>query len=100
MYKLLILLAFMSMYMTSEDAYGKDIARWTDAEGNVHFGNSQFAPAGKAEPIAVQAANGMDVPKAPPTANRGGSRSVAHVKKAPKKNKRGWTGYRKKHGRR
>ncbi|NKB98113.1 MAG: DUF4124 domain-containing protein [Pseudomonadales bacterium] len=96
----MILLTLVLVFLTSAGAYAKDIARWTDADGKVHFGNSQFAPAGQAEAVSVQPANGMDVPQAARTTSRGGGPSVAIVKKAPKKNRRGFQGYKKKPGRR
>ena len=96
MAKLLIIISIsMVMGALSSVAIASEngIARWTDENGQVHFGNPQFAPAGEAINVSVEAANGMVVPQASPGAKT--SARVAYIKKAPKKNKRGWRGYEK-----
>ena len=103
MAKLLIVLSiFMVASAISHGALANDtgIARWTDKNGQVHFGNPQFAPAGESTQVSVDAANGMVVPQAISTRTTTSAR-VAYIKKAGKKNKRGWRGYnqRSKRGR-
>lgn len=96
MTKLLILISIVLIFsVQSSDAFANshEIARWTDADGRVHFGNPQFAPPGDAEEVSVQNANGMVVP--PAYQSERSSARVAYIKKAPKKNKRGWRGYNK-----
>lgn len=86
------ILITLLIFSLSALAQGAEVARWTDAEGNVHFGNPQFAPAGLGESVSVRSANGMDRPVEPATRNRTRP-SVAYVKKAPKKNPQGFRGY-------
>ena len=83
-------------------ASANEISRWTDAEGNVHFGNPQFAPSGQGEAVHVHTANAMDVPEVARTRDRAGTPSVSYLKKAAKQNPRGWRGFnaRKAKGRR
>ncbi|MEM7078881.1 MAG: hypothetical protein AAF513_09655 [Pseudomonadota bacterium] len=70
------------------------VARWVDAEGRVHFGNPQFAPAGGGETLEVAPTNGMAVPKVPRSSGGDNARGLMiSIPKAGKKNPRGWRGH-------
>ena len=89
MRKLLITILIISW---SAFAQSGEVTRWIDAEGGVHFGNPQFAPAGQGKSVLVRSANGMDRPVEPAKRNRTRP-AVAYVKKAAKKNPQGFRGY-------
>lgn len=86
------LLIGMAIYVFSGLVHGAEIARWTDAEGNLYFGNPQFAPAGMGETVVVKSANGMDRPASPRRPNRARP-FMATVKKAAKRNPQGFRGF-------
>jgi hypothetical protein len=70
-----------------------NIATWVDANGVTHFGNGQFAPA-NAKSIAVEPANGMDVPAAvPSSSSRAGKPAMVEIKKQPNRQTKGWRGF-------
>ena len=76
-------------------AQAAEIAKWVDEDGVTHFGNPQFAPPADSEKITVQDANAMEVPDASGfTRSRSNHRPYVYLKKASKKNKRGWRGFR------
>ena len=76
-------------------ANAAEIAKWVDEHGVTHFGNPQFAPATQSEKVEVQPANAMDAPDTSVLSQRTRvSHKVVTIKKAAKKNKRGWRGYR------
>ena len=70
-----------------------EIAHWIDDAGVHHYANPQFAPPGKATLITLQPANGMVVPVAAASSERGRPRMLK-ISKAPKHNKLGWRGWR------
>ncbi len=76
---------------------GSDIVRWVDENGEVHFGQKQFAPRVPAEQlqqVRVAPANGMDVPAGTVYKSRSSGRAnVAVVEHKVKKNPRGFRGY-------
>ncbi len=69
-----------------------EIVRWVDADGVVHFGDRQAAPAQGAETITVRNTNGMDVPQAPVRLPHNASQ-VVKLDRGNLENKKGWRGY-------
>ncbi|MEM9624429.1 MAG: DUF4124 domain-containing protein [Pseudomonadota bacterium] len=74
------------------------VVRWVDSNGEVHFGQRQFAPAiagQDVESVKIQPANGMDVPANTQYRSRSSSAgpSVALMEHRVKKNPRGFRGF-------
>lgn len=79
-----------------------DIVRWQDSNGEVHFGQQQFAPTRAdvhVENVKVLPANSMDVPVNTQQGRRAVGPSVAVVEHKVKTNPRGFRGYNRRHGR-
>ena len=74
-------------------SFAQEVARWVDAEGVTHFGDPQFASA-TATMIEIGPTNGMDVPSAVPQLSYGRPRFY-RINKAPKVNKGGFRGHRR-----
>ena len=75
--------------------FADEVVTWTDANGVTHFGNAQFAPAGKGQAVDIKPANAMD---APDTSKVRGSRhnqgpSVVTLDRPLVKNPRGFRGF-------
>ncbi len=79
---------------TSLGVHADEIVRWVDSDGVTHFGNPQFAPAGTAQPVEVQPANGMDAPAVRSSRNQTSDRArFTFVDRKYVKNPRGFRGY-------
>ena len=92
--RLLFLLALCApVYAAS--SFAGEISKWVDENGVTHFGNAQFAPAGGGETVAIEPANGMDVPDMAILKKREQSRSVnvRVLQRGKMKNPRGWRGH-------
>ncbi len=77
-------------------AQAQEISRWTDENGQVHFGNHQFAPQDRSERIDVEPANGMVAPDTRPLYPRRASRPGRMVyvpHNTENKHVKGWRGY-------
>ncbi len=98
-HKLLILISIATsgMCLAGSSMASTEVYTWTDSDGIRHFGNKQFAPLDGGEIVALQRANGMDVPAGVTyTARNDGRTSFRKIGRGEKKNPRGWRGY---HGR-
>ena len=82
--------------LCATSAMATDVVTWTDADGVTHFGNAQFAPAGKGARVDMQPANGMDVPDASSVKNRvTGQPNITVLDRKVVKNPRGFRGFSK-----
>ena len=96
-FKSLLFMALLAVLLSivSRSAQAGDIAVWVNEKGVTSFGNPQFAPLQQhAQRIEVGAVNGMLVPDLSVLTSRPRRKAYIKIGIAPKKNKRGWRGYR------
>lgn len=77
--------------ISSSPASAEEIARWVDAQGVTHFGNTQFAPE-TASRVNIKSANRMDVPQNNLASSNSSGPTWTVIARAPKQNKKGWRG--------
>ncbi len=92
--KLLLLLALAGAFVVSP-VTAEEVVSWADEKGVTHFGNAQFAPSGRGEPVDLKPANGMDVPDLRALGRRNSPKKMKSVVlDRPKlENPRGWRGF-------
>lgn len=89
------------LLLVSGSAWASEVYRWVDANGVTQFSDARQAPA-QADPVRIQATNGMDVPDASSISRSKSRPGFRKISRAAKKNKDGWRGHYssiKRHGR-
>ena len=72
-----------------------EVVKWVDKDGVTHFGNAQFAPAGRGEVVDIAPANGMVATDQSILKKRAPNRqmNVTTIKRHKVENPRGWRGH-------